>query len=266
MIQKKWHRNRRLTIKRKSTKILNSIIANIRYMIWFFVISLIFVWVYIFLVKTIFSDFYKIKTVTISNENIYINKTIKNIIDDFFLGNNYFVSKMNKHILLGNIAEKNINIVNDIFIDRKWQNVIININYQSPSLVLSMWNKLWWCNSGYFFELSSQYSIYSGNKIINVKVFSGDDVSSVFFETTPEALAQQINSIYTKISVKDNFWIPSAYKIGIYTDDDKLLYFDVKKNVFEQIKKYEFIKNNYKKYNQIKEMDLWTIDDSIFIK
>ena len=235
-------------------------------MVWFLVIFLILVWIYIFWKRTIFSDSYKIKTVTVANDNVYINKTIKTTIDDFLIGNNYYIAKLNKYSLLGNLIDKNITIIKDLHIDKKWKDVSVTIDYQSPALVLSMWNTLWWYNSGYFFELSSQYSIYSWNTVVNIKTFSGNDVSAVFFETSPEALMQQINSIYTKIPVKDNFWIPSAYKIWITTEDDKLLYFDVKKNVFEQIKKYEFIKNNYKKYNQVKEMDLGTIDDSIFIK
>ena len=235
-------------------------------MVWFLVIFLILVWIYIFWKRTIFSDSYKIKTVTVANDNVYINKTIKTTIDDFLIGNNYYIAKLNKYSLLGNLIDKNITIIKDLHIDKKWKDVSVTIDYQSPALVLSMWNTLWWYNSGYFFELSSQYSIYSWNTVVNIKTFSGNDVSAVFFETSPEALMQQINSIYTKIPVKDNFWIPSAYKIWITTEDDKLLYFDVKKNVFEQIKKYEFIKNNYKKYKNIIEMDLWTIDDSIFIK
>lgn len=266
MMQNKSYKNPKITMRKNWNKFVLFITQNFKYFIGILVVIWLIIWTFYFSKKYIFNWSNDIKSVSVSDEDVYINETIKKTLEDFFIGSNYYVSKLNKRSLLNDFADKNINIINNLTISKQWQNVIVDIDYKAPSAVLSLSGQLWWYASWYFFELDPKFSIFSGNIIINVSTFSGNDISSIFFETKPEALMQQMKNIYAKIAVKDNFWIPSAYKIWITTQDDKLVYFDIKKNIFDQIQKYNFVKDNYKNYAQIKELDVWTIEDSVFIK
>ncbi len=216
--------------------------------------------------KYVFSSNNDIKTIYIKNKEVYINTSITKILEDSLIGRNYFVAKINKMSIMDKFNSQNINIINNLTIDKQWQTGLVNIYYRKPTIVLSLSWQIWWYISWYFFELDPRFSIYSGNIVININIYSWQDISSIFFETRPEALIQQVQNIYSKISVKNNFWIPSAQKIWIITIDDKLVYFDIKKNIFDQVKKFNFVKNNYKNYSQVKEIDVWTIEDYIFIK
>lgn len=235
-------------------------------MIYVFLWILLLIWIYIWSKKIIFNNANIINNISIQNQDIYINNEIKSTIQDYLSGKNYYIAKINIWWLKTRLHNKWINIVDKIGISKDNKIVKVNISYISPTIVLSMNQKTRGYHSWYFFQIDSSQNISSWNIIINVNMFSWDDISSIFFETKPEALIQQVNNIYSKIQVKNNFWIPAAQKIWITNNDGKIVYFDIKKNIFDQIQKYNFIKDSYIRYDSIKELDLWTIDDSVFIK
>lgn len=90
--------------------------------------------------------------------------------------------------------------------------------------------------------------------------------SGIFYNIGINTFVKQLDIITTALSWYSTLaYMPWGKKAEIELDNWQLLYFDLSKNIFEQIKKYNQLKDKFSNFDRYKIIDLWTIEDQVFL-
>lgn len=236
------------------------------------ILILIFLWVsFSFIVNnTVLSDVNIIKVIKFNNENL-------KKVDDPLLYNDIMTHLKNKNFFMVNYLwiwnfkqeiKNSYEVIEDIKLYKTQDNTVyVDIKFYKPSLIFNNTMKKIWVYRWHFFDISTGSSFLTWEIIIDLPDYTKDWVFTWFFfkinENTLKFQVDQIVKTFWKKYIKNVFYIPWAWKIIVTLSDEKKIYFDGSKNVWEQLNKFLMFQNSYLKFNDLKEIDLWSIDDVI---
>lgn len=282
----KKHQSSRKIRMRRSKKTITSIGSFLRKNLFTSLISIftacvviaIALWVYVLFSSPTFS----LDSVQVTSDPYavhyknslhgYLEKdfTHMNIVSALWYRMRFLSHYKNKYTWIASIGSHREGNILYIDIDGKVPSLYYNL---ADAFYAQIIDKKW--NSVYpvYWPLILTWDAYSGSSISIPKVqlvvwssitYSGID--TMFYGLSADALVKQIQLIHESISgYKELKYIPWSQKWILITKDNQTIYFDLWKNIIEQISKYRLIMWSGSTIWSNTKIDLWTMDDLIFI-
>lgn len=260
----------KIFVKRNSKKIFFYFKKRRKIATILFVSVFLYVSLSMILSSTVFSSWNTINVIKFNNDSL-------KKIDDPFLYNdimeklkwkNFVVTRYLWLWKLKSELKKHYQIIDDIKLYKTQDNTVyVDVTFYKPSLIFNNTIKDIWVYKWHFFDISTGSSLYSWEIVINLPEYTKDWIFTWFFFKVSEnqlhfQLEQIIKTFWNKY-IKTISYIPWAAKTTVVLSDDKKLYFDNDKNVWEQLNKFLTLQKSYIWFNNLREIDLWSIDDII---
>ncbi len=238
------------------------------------IIFFIFVGVYgsfLLLKNSLFNHQYTIKRVLYDSWDItrYDEPYLYKRINTRIKGENYYVVKMFGSKILTDIQSL-YPMVTDIGIDYRSSNtVFIKLIFRPIDMIIR--------NQNVRFALigTTLLPIYTWNKIANgIKILdlpsylSGmNSLSWLFFRQSATGLVQEIELLYQWFPGLDHVeYLPWGERSVVYLDWKKF-YINNWWDIQNQIRNYQLLKKYYKDYNQLQDIDLWSLEkDKVIVR
>lgn len=262
------------SFKKKVIKFFTFIKKNIRiFLINILVFGIVIGWgVYIY--KYFKNPNHDIKNLTITFDEIagiYDQSDIKKNIEDRFLWTNKLSYKW-KNIIWKDVSSK-YNRIEKANMKLSWNTLLVDIKWKLPEFILIKDQLVYniATNNTYLSTKDLEYYKQRPNhtsKIIYIKwvALTMTWLDGIFYNIGINSFTKQFEIITSTISWYNTLaYIPWGKKAEITMDNNQLLYFDLSKNMFEQVKKYQQAKEQYKNFYKYKIIDLGTIEDQVFL-
>lgn len=240
--------------------------------IWIiFIIFAIIYWWFLLLKSSIFNHQYTIKRVLYDSGDIarYDEPYMYRHITNWIRGENFYVMRIYKSRVLKDIQSQ-YPMITDIGIDYRSSNtVFVKLAFRPIDMIIR--------NQDIRFALvgSTILPIYSWNKISNgIKILdlppylSGmNTLSGLFYRQPATGLVQQIEMLYQ--------WFPGLHHVEYLPWGERsIVYLEGKKfyinnlgDIPNQIRNYQLLKKYYKEYNQLEDIDLWSLEkDKVIVR
>lgn len=143
----------------------------------------------------------------------------------------------------------------------------ISVIWKKPRLYVTVDNGVFGLVDNLLVRTSSATGSNAPNIILtSINISNQTWWSALFFLISPDAFAKQVQLLYDNISGYNSLsYIPWASKLIMEISGWKKVYFDLSKNMIEQLNKYRLITwtgNLLWVYNVI---DAWTMNDLVFL-
>lgn len=182
---------------------------------------------------------------------------------------NYNIARFNKNTILAWLQDT-YPFLKDMTISLVGSNTAkVDLIFQEPELIIRNYNLKFGVFRGHIFSIYSGDSLGKGIKILDMPGYlSGyGAMTGFFFRQAYSDLVQQVDLMYQ--------WFPGLHHIEYLPGGERsIVYLEGKKiyinnlgDVAAQIRNYELLKKYYVNFNQLKEIDLWSIElDKVIVK
>ena len=236
----------------------------------FILFALIYGWFYL-LKSSIFNHQYTIKRVLYDSWDIawYDEPYLYKRISTWIKGENYYVVKLYKSRILNDITSI-YPMVSDIAIWYTSSNTVsVKLTFSPIDMVIR--------NQDVRFALigTTLLQVYSWNKITHgihildlPSYLSGmNSLSWLFYRQSASWLVQQISLLYQWFPWLDHIEYLPWWEESIVYLDGKKFYINNGGDIGNQIRNYELLKKYYKDYNQLQDIDLWSLEkDKVIVR
>ena len=236
----------------------------------FILFALIYGWFYL-LKSSIFNHQYTIKRVLYDSWDIawYDEPYLYKRISTWIKGENYYVVKLYKSRILNDITSI-YPMVSDIAIWYTSSNTVsVKLTFSPIDMVIR--------NQDVRFALigTTLLQVYSWNKITHgihildlPSYLSGmNSLSGLFYRQSASWLVQQISLLYQWFPWLDHIEYLPWWEESIVYLDGKKFYINNGGDIGNQIRNYELLKKYYKDYNQLQDIDLWSLEkDKVIVR
>jgi len=236
----------------------------------FFIFALIYWWFFL-LKNSIFNHQYTIKRVLYDSWDIawYDEPYLYKRINTWIKGENYYVVKMYGSRVLADIQSL-YPMVTDIGIDyRSTNTVFIKLTFRPIDMVIRNQEARFALVGSKLLQLYTWNKIANGIKILDLPPYlSGmNSLSGLFYRQPATGLIQEVELLYQ--------WFPGLHHIeylpwwerSIVYLEGKRFYISNQWDIPNQIRNYQLLKKYYKDYNQLEDVDLWSLEkDKVIVR
>lgn len=170
--------------------------------------------------------------------------------------------------------------VKSIHYKREWNKLFITVAWHKPHLIIHIDDEMialvWENNESVGIKNDSMKQLSGATTgdwkqmpQLELLIHQKNDTwyQTMFYEIPPKALIQQITLIDQNISWYSTLsWIPWSHKLSMKRKDNKVFYFDLTKNIIEQLDIYRLITWSWNISSRYQTIDLGTMDNMIFMK
>jgi len=221
--------------------------------------------------NTLFAQQYTIDNVQyyVSNMKTYGDPVMYKAISDQIKKENYNVVRFNKNEILAWL-QTNYPFIKDMIITFVSTNTVrVDLIFQTPELIIRNYNLKYGVFLGHIFSISSWDALGTGVHILDMPWYlSGyGAMTGFFFRQAYTGLIEQVDLLYQ--------WFPWLHHIEYLPGGERSIVFINGKQVYinnladipTQINNYELLKKYYTSFNQLTEIDLWSIElDKVIVK
>ena len=240
--------------------------------IWIiFGIFVLVYWSFLLLKNTLFAQKYTITTVQYYTNDIktygdpYMYKAISSQIKK----ENFTIARFNKNTILAWLQNSYPFIKDMKIIFISTNTVRVDLIFQTPELIIRNYNLKYGVFRWHIFPIDSGDSMGTGVKILDMPGYlSGYGVmTGFFFRQAYDDLIQQVELMYQGFPWLHHIEYLAGGERSIVYLNGKQIYLNNLADIPSQIKNYELLKKYYVNFNQLKEIDLWSIElDKVIVK
>ena len=234
----------------------------------------IFVLIYgsfLLLKNTLFAQEYTITTVQYNPSDIkmygdpYMYKAISSQIKK----ENFTIARFNKNTILAWL-QNTYPFIKDMTISFVSNNTVkVDLIFQTPELIIRNYNLKYGVFRGHIFPIYSWDALATWARILDMPGYLSGyaSMTGFFFRQSYTDLIQQVELMYQ--------WFPGLHHIEYLPGGERSIVFLNGKQIYlnnladipTQVKNYELLKKYYVNFNQLKEIDLWSIElDKVIVK
>jgi len=269
-------KNKYIKINRLKRKVKYFIQNNKFYILWlvftvFFVFSIIYAYhKFIDNKKNLVKEIYFDKKIA---DNINLLKLIKKT-NDVLLWKNTVKNKIWNFEYEKNEIKFNFPFVKEVkikIIDK--DTLKINYSFKKPKLIF-IWSwtlfAVYW-KKDMIYPFNMNYITWL-NLNIKEKIYlpsyikTDNNLKNIFWKNKSDTIIKYIKKIKTMFPKSKLFYIVWWENIKVITSDNKTIYFSLNKDIKKQISQLSiFAKNKEKLFQQTKIIDVWNLEDGIYI-
>ena len=240
--------------------------------IWiiFWIFVLIY-WSILLLKNTLFNQEYTITKVlyNVSDIKLYGDPTMYQTITAQIKKENYNIVRFNKNTILAWL-QTTYPFIKDMLISFVTTNTVkVNLFFQTPELIIRNYDLKYWVFLGYIFPINSWDLLGTGVHILDMPGYLSGyaAMTGFFFRQAYTGLVEQVDLMYQ--------WFPWLHHIEYLPGGERSIVFINGQQVYinnladipTQIRNYELLKKYYSSFNQLTEIDLWSIElDKVIVK
>jgi len=240
--------------------------------IWIiFGIFVLIYWSVLLLKNTLFNQQYTITKVLYSVNDIktYGDPSMYQAITSQIKKENYNIVRFNKNTILAWL-QTSYPFIKDMLISFVTTNTVkVSLFFQTPDLIIRNYDVKYGVFLGHIFPISSWDALGTGVHILDMPGYLSGYVAMTgfFFRQAYTGLVEQVALMYQ--------WFPWLHHIEYLPGGERSIVFINGKQVYinnladipTQIKNYELLKKYYTNFNQLTEIDLWSIElDKVIVK
>lgn len=235
-----------------------------------FAVCLFFIAVFFLLRITLFSSKNAIQRVIFSPESIltYDDPEIYNQIEKFVIGRNFYLLKRNHLDELQKNIQENYPIVESILIEQSGEKrVYISIWFHEPTLVFRSPSRFTAVYDETLYPLISWNILGENTLTIDIPRYTSwyNSLHGILYAMNEDELKKYITTIQETLGsqhISEIIYLPWWMKLFI-TYKWKKVYFHLDQEVNRQLAKLVDMENWYWDFENIRTIDLWSIDDII---
>ncbi len=236
----------------------------------FILFALIYGWFYL-LKSSIFNHQYTIKRVLYDSWDIawYDEPYLYKRISTWIKGENYYVVKLYKSRILNDITSI-YPMVSDIAIGYTSSNTVsVKLTFRPIDMIIRNQDVRFALIGTTLLQVYSWNKITHGIHILDLPAYlSGmNSLSGLFYRQSASWLVQQISLLYQWFLWLDHIEYLPWWEESIVYLDGKKFYINNGGDIGNQIRNYELLKKYYKDYNQLQDIDLWSLEkDKVIVR
>lgn len=147
--------------------------------------------------------------------------------------------------------------------------LIITVVWDEPRMYIIIDNWTFWLLDNTLFRISNKLGsgVVATIEVVSSQVSAQTGFDSLFFRLSPDALSKQVGLVHENISdYQSLLYIPGASKLIMNIKWGSQIYFDLSKNMIEQLDKYRLISWSGNLLSPYSKIDIGTMGDSVFLR